>query len=166
MSHLTIGKIVSADPIDVSIIIVTRDRRDLLGKCLNDLLEITSRFSLEVIVVDNASTDGTSEMVGSEFPEVTLINNIENLGFSRANNIAMKGARGRYFLLLNDDAVVTAGALEKLVSFADSHPRAAVVGPRVLNGDGTLQSKGFAFPSGFHAFLLLSRIPWGLSEKT
>ena len=98
-----------------------------------------------MIVVDNGSTDGTLELVRERFPEARSIEQ-ENRGFGAGNNAGMRVASGRYFLLLNPDAWLTEGALERLVAFADEHPEAAVVGPRLLNPDGSLQRSVRGYP--------------------
>jgi len=132
---------------DISVIVVNRNTRDILRKCLASVLAETAGISFEVIVVDNGSTDGSAEMVRHEFPQVTLIGNQDNRGFAAANNQGMRVARGRYVLLLNSDTVVLDGAIQKTVAFADEHPEAAVVGCRVLNPDRSLQPTCFLFPS-------------------
>jgi GT2 family glycosyltransferase len=101
----------------------------------------------EVIVVDNASNDGSVEMVKKDFPQVTLIENLQNHGFAAANNQGINIAKGQYVLLLNSDTVILDKTIQKTVSFADAHPEAAVVGCRVLNPDRTLQPTCFMFPS-------------------
>jgi N-acetylglucosaminyl-diphospho-decaprenol L-rhamnosyltransferase len=94
---------------------------------------------LEVIVVDNASSDGAADMVAGEFPEVLLIRNNTNRGFSRANNQAAEQARGRHLFFLNNDTVVPPGTLRCLVDYADSHPEAGMIGPRLRDGHGKVQ---------------------------
>jgi len=106
-----------------------------------------------VIYVDNASQDDSVEMVRKEFPEVQIIQNAKNEGFIRANNQAIVIARGRYVLLLNSDTVVLGNAVAKTVKFADEHPKAAVVGCRILNPDGTLQRNCFMSHSALNLFL-------------
>ncbi|MBW2214930.1 MAG: glycosyltransferase family 2 protein, partial [Deltaproteobacteria bacterium] len=125
--------------IDVSIIVVAWNVRDLVYDCLKSTYEQTRDVDFEVIYVDNASVDGSLEMVRNEFPEARTIANSENLGFIKANNQAIEVARGRYVLLLNSDTLVLDGAIQKTVAFADQHPDAAVVGCKVLNRDRTLQ---------------------------
>lgn len=132
---------------DVSIIVVNWNTQDILRNCLNSIYEQGGEASLEVIVVDNASTDGSAEMVTKDFPQVILIENSENRGFAAANNQGIAEARGRYVLLLNSDTVILDKAVEKTISFADAHPEAAIVGCRVLNPDRTLQPTCFMFPS-------------------
>jgi GT2 family glycosyltransferase len=100
----------------------------------------------ETIVVDNGSTDGTVELVRSRFPETHIVEQ-ENAGMGGGNNAGMRLAAGRYFLLLNSDAWVVGDAIERLAAFADEHPEAAVVGPRLQNPDGSLQRSARAFPT-------------------
>jgi GT2 family glycosyltransferase len=105
------------------------------------------RIELEVIVVDNASSDGSADMVERDFPGVKLVRSSQNLGFPGGNNLGYRHAGGRYFLLLNSDTVVPKGTFTALVEYADTDPRAGLIGPRVLNPDGTLQMSCRRFPS-------------------
>jgi len=123
----------------LSTIIVNWNTRELLANCLNALGGLPAELRSEVIVVDNASTDGSTEMVSQQFPWVRLIPSNRNLGFGAANNLALQQARGQYVLLLNPDTEVRPGAIETLVQFLDDHPRTGVVGTMLLNPDGTLQ---------------------------
>jgi hypothetical protein len=132
---------------DVSIIIVAWNVRQLLHNCLKSVYEQTNEISFEVIYVDNASQDGSTQMVAEEFPQVRIIQNNQNKGFIRANNQGIEIAGGRYVLLLNSDTVVLDNAIAKTVKFADEHPKAAVVGCRVLNPDRTLQRNCLMYPS-------------------
>ena len=127
---------------EVSVIIVSYNAREHLERCLTSVAE-----GHEIVVVDNASTDGSGELVRERFPEVRLVELAENRGFGAANNEGMKAASGRYFLLLNSDAWPVGDAIERLVSFADASPRAGVVGPRLRNPDGTLQRSVRGFPT-------------------
>src|SRR5947209_13599707 len=104
-------------PIDVTVCIANWNCRELLRGCLESLHDRPQGVRLETVVVDNASTDGAADMVARDFPEVTLIRNAENVGFSRASNQAAAVARGRYLFFLNNDTVVSAGALRRLVSY-------------------------------------------------
>lgn len=131
----------------VSVIIVNWNTRDILRDCLASVFEQTAGIGYEVIVIDNASSDGSAEMVKREFPQVVLIKNDQNRGFAAANNQGIKIAKGRYVLLLNSDTIVLDGAIQKTLAFADQHPDAAVVGCKVLNPDETLQPTCFMFPS-------------------
>jgi N-acetylglucosaminyl-diphospho-decaprenol L-rhamnosyltransferase len=117
---------------DVSVVVVTWNALPWLEQCLESVR------GREVVVVDHGSTDGTVAFVHERFPDVRVIEQ-ENKGMGGGNNAGMRAADGRYFFLLNSDAWVVGGALERLVAFADAHPEAAVVGPKLLNIDGTLQ---------------------------
>lgn len=138
---------------DVSIIIVNWNTKNILRDCLRSVYEQAGDVDYEVIVVDNASTDGSLDMIKSDFERVVLLENAQNKGFATANNQGMEIAKGRYVLLLNSDTVVLDGAIAKTVSFADAHPRAGVTGCRVLNADRTLQPTCFMFPSILNMFL-------------
>ncbi len=132
---------------EVSVVVVNWNTQDILRDCLRSIYEQCGEIELEVIVIDNASTDSSVEMVKKDFPQVTLIENPQNRGFAAANNQGIAVSKGRYVLLLNSDTVVLDNAIAKTVAFADNHPEAAVVGCRVLNPDRTLQPTCFMFPS-------------------
>lgn len=138
---------------DVTICIVNWNAAEYLRACLDSLRyashppDAGSRVTWEVIVVDNASSDGSQDMVRHSFSDVRLIANSANVGFAAANNQAFDIARGRYLLLLNNDTRVLPAAIDGLVAFADQHPEAGIVGPRVLNPDGSLQRSCRSFPS-------------------
>jgi GT2 family glycosyltransferase len=142
------------DVMDVSIIIVAWNVREFLYNCIKSVYEQTRGIDFEVIYVDNASEDGSVEMVRKEFPEVRIIENEENKGFIIANNKGIEIAEGRYVLLLNSDTIVLDNAIAKTVEFSDKHPKAAVVGCKVLYPDGTLQRNCFMYPSVLNLFLL------------
>jgi len=137
---------------DVSVIVVNWNTRDLLRECLASVVAQMGEVALELLVVDNASTDGSAEMVRQEFPQARLWVNAENRGFAAANNQAIAQAQGRYLFLLNSDAYLWPGALQALRDFLDAHPEAAVVGPKVLNPDGTTQPSCFRFPTAWDVF--------------
>lgn len=132
--------------IDLSTVIVSFNTRDILRRCLDAVARHGDDLRQEIIVVDNDSRDGSPEMVACEFPHVRLIRNTQNLMFAHASNQGMAAASGRNLLLLNSDAFVRAGTLRELGRFLDRNPLAAIVGPKVLNVDGSLQSKGFTAP--------------------
>ena len=140
---------------NLSIIIVSWNTRDLLRRCLASLYANLPEGETEVLVVDNVSTDGTVEMVRAEFPLVRLLDNTENVGFARGNNQALRLRRGRHILLLNPDTEVHPGALQALVCFLDEHPEVGAVGPRLLNPDGSLQVSCYPAPT-------LTREAWRL----
>ena len=146
---------------DLSIIIVNWNVRELLRYCL---LAVTSssdlfvpgagyilfdeqRYRGEIIVVDNASRDGSADMIRSQFPWVKLIANSDNLGFTAANNQGLEQASGRYVLLLNPDTRVAPDALRRLLDYAEAHPEVGVVGPQLRYGDGSIQSSRRRFPT-------------------
>jgi GT2 family glycosyltransferase len=130
-----------ADQPDSSAVVVTLDGREWVERCLESVADAG-----ELVVVDHGSTDGTVEFVRERFPQARLIEQA-NRGMGGGNNAGMRVATGRYFLLLNSDAWVVGDGLRRLVEFADSRPDAAVVGPRLLNPDGTLQRSVRAFPT-------------------
>ncbi len=123
----------------VSAVIVTWNTRDLLVRCLAALDRHAAGHVLEIIVVDNGSGDGTADLLRRERPDVRLVANAENLGYTRANNQGIALARGRYLLLVNADAFLTEAALDRMVAALDADPRVAVVGPRLVFADGTWQ---------------------------
>ncbi len=135
--------------VDLSVVIVNWNTRELLRACLASLNVGARGISFEVFVVDNASADGSAEMVAESFPEAVLVRNAENVGFSRANNQALRAATGRHVLLLNSDTVVHEESLSSLVKYLDENAAVGAVGPKLLNGDGTVQREGFyrRFPS-------------------
>lgn len=139
--------------LDVSIIIVAWNVRQLLYDCLKSVYEQTEDIDFEVIYVDNASEDGSVEMVAEQFPQVKIIENEENEGFIKANNQGIEISEGRYVLLLNSDTIVLDYAVAKTFKFADQHPEAAVVGCKVLNPDGTLQRTCAMYHSLLNMFL-------------
>jgi GT2 family glycosyltransferase len=147
----------SAAP-DVSVVIVNWNTRDFLRDCLQSVQRETTDVTFELFVVDNASKDGSQEMVRTEFPSVHLIANTENRGFAAANNQALPLARGRYCLLLNPDTVVLDGAIGKTVRIADAEPRVAVLGCQVLLREGVVQKTCLRNPSATGLFLWLTKI--------
>jgi hypothetical protein len=131
---------------EVSAVVVSYNTRDLLRECLRSVYA-SDLPPAEVFVVDNASADGTPEMVAAEFPAVTLIALDRNLGFAGANNVAIRRSRGDRVLLLNPDATIAPDGISGLSRALDRWPRAAAVGPRILNPDGSFQSCGYRFPT-------------------
>ncbi len=133
---------------DLSIIVINWNTRELLHDCLKSVFDFApKKRSFEIIVVDNASTDGSSEMVRKLFPEVTLILNRKNRGFAAANNQAIAIASGSNVLLLNSDTLVHGDVLENSLAYMDAHWHVGAMGCRVLNADGSLQHSTSQFPS-------------------
>jgi GT2 family glycosyltransferase len=133
--------------IDLSIIVVSWNGRDMLVQALECIYATVQRSSFEVIVLDNASSDDSVATVRERFPAATLIANRENIGFGRANNQGAAIARGRYLLLLNPDAFVHVGTVDRLVAFMDAHAEAGSAGCKLLYEDGRLQRSVTAFPT-------------------
>ena len=135
--------------VEISIIIVNWNTRDLLANCLKSIEETVRGLTLEVIVVDNASSDGSAAMLRERFPQVKVIENRENRGFGAANNQAMRIMSGRYALLLNSDTILTEHAVEKLFDFLETRADAAMACGQLLNADGSKQNSIAAFPNLF-----------------
>ena len=133
---------------DLSIVIVNWNVKELLRNCLHSLLDQPDPgLTIEIIVVDSASSDGSPQMVRQEFPQVRLIASPENLGYAGGNNAGATAAQGRYLFLLNPDTMVRAGALTQLVGYMDAHPQAGALGPQLLWPDGAVQSSRRRFPT-------------------
>lgn len=144
---------------ELSVIVVSYNTRDLLLDCLRSVEKETEGLDAEVFVVDNGSADGSADAVEAEFPAVTLLRNEENRGFGRANNQALRRARGEFVLLLNPDATLEPGSVSALLDHIRGRPEAAVVAPRLLYPDGRRQPSVFRFPVAWRDLLLL-RLPW------
>lgn len=129
----------SEPPPEVSVCIVNWNCRELLRKCLHSLFDQTQGACFEVVVVDNASVDGAAEMVAAEFPDVVLVRNSANLGFSRGNNQAAAAARGKYLFFLNNDTELAPNTLAEFVTFSRDNPEVGMVGPRLRGADGSFQ---------------------------
>jgi GT2 family glycosyltransferase len=132
------GKIPAVPPVDVSILIVTYQCREPARECLASVVATTHGVDYELVVVDNASADGTVEMIRAEFPQVRLLALEENVGFAAGVNLAVDAAEGEFVLLLNPDVVVHEGAVASIVEFARRHPEHGLYGGRTLKPDGTL----------------------------
>ncbi len=124
---------------EISVAVVAYNSSAWLPGCLSSLQEAGGETRLEVLVVDNASGDGSADLVRRQFPAVKLLANRRNLGYARAVNQAARHATGRYLLILNPDVVVGSGALEVLRAHLDRDPSVGLVAPRLLNPDGSLQ---------------------------
>ena len=140
---------------DLSVVVVSWNTMELLRACLRSVYETAGDLLFEVVVVDNGSSDGSPEMVASEFPRATLIRNQANRGFAAANNQAILESTGRHVLLLNPDTEVRSGAVTTLVRFLDEHPAAGAAGSLLLDPDGNMQPSCSPMPT-------LSRELWRL----
>ncbi len=145
----------------VSVVIVSFNTCDLLRDCLRTLDAQSQGIDKEVFVVDNASRDGSADMVAGEFPEVYLIRSQVNLGFAGANNKAFSKAAGRYVVLLNSDAFLEPDALGRAIAHMDCEPDVGIGGARLLGRDGSWQPSARLFPSLWNDFLTIS----GLSAR-
>jgi hypothetical protein len=144
---------------DLSIITVPWNVKDLVRKNLKNIFKNTSNLKFEVIAVDNDSRDGTTEMIKTEFPEVKSIFNDYNAGFAKANNQGIKIAQGRYVLLLNPDMRVKPGTLETMVKWMDEHPEAGVAGCKLIKEDGEVVPHVRRYPSIFDQAMIILKVP-------
>lgn len=143
---------------DLCIVIVSYNTRDMLRDCLRSLAAATEGITTETWVVDNNSPDKSAEMVATEFPDVHLIANEDNAGFTRANNQALRQSQSRHCVILNPDTECRPGSLTTLVRYLDAHPDVGAVGPKLLNTDGSLQPNGARFPSPLQDFLVVTEL--------
>ncbi|MBA3971510.1 MAG: glycosyltransferase family 2 protein, partial [Bacteroidetes bacterium] len=146
----------------LSVIIVNYNVQHFLEQCLHSVRKAVKNVSAEIFVVDNNSVDGSTAMVKQKFPEVQLIENKKNTGFSFANNQAMRIANGEYILLLNPDTVVEEDTFEKVIAFMDAHPDAGGLGVKMLDGKGNFlpeSKRGLPTPAvAFYKIFGLSRL--------
>jgi len=147
---------------DVSVVIVSYNGRDFLRRCLTSVYQHTKDVEFEVIVVDNASQDGTPEMVTAEFSSVTLVRRSSNSGFAYAVNQGVASARGWAILLLNPDTELTNNVLPEMLNYLREHPDIGILAPKLLDSDGALQLSCRAFPSFgtalFNRYSLFTRL--------
>jgi GT2 family glycosyltransferase len=146
---------------DLSVIIVSYNVRYFLEQCLHSVRRASENIDYEVFVIDNNSSDGSCQMVETGFPEVRLIKNHVNRGYSAANNQALKMASGRYLLLLNPDTIVNENTFHNCIKFMDSHPDAGAAGVRMINGEGKfLPESKRALPTPGTAFFKMSGLAY------
>lgn len=142
---------------DLSVVLLSYNTKDLTEQALRTVIDAAEGLEVEVFVPDNASRDGSAEMVVEKFPQVRLIRNEKNLGFAAGNNVALRQVSGRYVLLLNTDTIVRQDTLRCLVEFMDAHPQVGAAGCKILNPDGTLQlDSRRGFPTPLAAFCKMS----------
>lgn len=141
---------------DVSIIIVNYNTKELLRNCLRSIYDNTRKITFEIFVVDNASSDGSGEMIKKNFPGVTLIANPDNAGFGSANNSAIKYARGKYLFFLNPDTVLLNNAIFLFFDFAESnkHHKIGAIGTLLMDNDKNVIHSYYPFPSVFFEILI------------
>lgn len=156
----------STQNIDLTIVVVSYNTAALLRKCLAAVYANPHpRYTFELFVVDNASSDDSVEMVRQEFPQVKLIANPDNRGFATASNQGLARARGNYLLLLNPDTEVIGPALWQMLGFLEAEPQAAVVGPGLVYPDGSFQESAFRFPGLGQIFLDFFPLNWRLTRS-
>ena len=139
--------------LDVSVLIVSYNTMEMTRKALSLLADSSRDIDMEVFVIDNASTDNSVEMLRKEYPNLTLIENRENVGFGRANNQALPFIAGRYVLLLNTDAFVETDTISKTVQYMNASPQCGILGVKLLGRDGSLQPSCRFFPTPLNIFL-------------
>lgn len=137
---------------DISIVILNYNDKPYLKGCLESLENCSKLRQVEIIVSDNASTDGSIEMVETEFPHVRLLKNKENLGFTKGNNVGIRVSTGKYVFLLNSDIKVFDGCIDAMAQFLDDNPDVGVAGPKVLNRDLSLQASCRECPTLWNNF--------------
>jgi GT2 family glycosyltransferase len=141
----------------LSVVFLNYNTRDLTRQALSSVLAAAEGLAVEIFVVDNASVDGSADMVAEEFPQVKLICNEANVGFAAGNNVALRQVTGEYVLLINTDTIVRRDALRTMVEFLDAHPEAGACGCKILDPDGTLQlDSRRGFPTPLAAFCKMS----------
>jgi GT2 family glycosyltransferase len=139
-------------PMDSSIIIVSWNTKQILSDCLQSVSDETKNHDAEIIVVDNASSDGSPELVTERFPHVKLIRNGRNLGFAGANNIGIEQSNGKYVFFINSDVIVQKGCLGRLMTYMTAHPEIGILGPRILDRSGMTQRSCMQFPTLWNTF--------------
>ena len=146
----------------LTVVIVSYNVKYYLAQCLESLFKGLEGIASEVVVVDNASTDGSVEFVRAQFPEVRIIANTQNLGFAKANNLAIRESSSQYVLLLNPDTLVGEKVIANLLAFMDCRPHAGAAGVRMLHADGKVAKESRrGIPDPLTAFFKMS----GLCER-
>jgi GT2 family glycosyltransferase len=141
---------------DVSIVIVSFNTRSVLRECLESVARESSGLEVEIVIVDNNSSDGSPAMIAADFPHVRLVRSDVNLGFGAANNAALEGCRGRYIVLLNSDAFLCPDSLRLAVRHMDGNPRAGLGGGRLVGRDFSWQPSARMFPGIFSDFTVMT----------
>ncbi|MBN63295.1 MAG: glycosyl transferase family 2, partial [Gemmatimonadetes bacterium] len=141
----------------LSVVFLSYNTRDLTEQALRTVLDAAEGMEVEIFVVDNASHDGSADMVAEKFPAVKLLRNEDNVGFAAGNNVALRQVVGEYVLIINTDTIVRRDTLRALAGFLDEHPEVGACGCKILDPDGTLQlDSRRGFPSPMAAFCKMS----------
>ncbi len=138
--------------IDVSIIIPSWNAKNYLQECIESIFRETNNCRIEVIVVDNASTDGSPDMVKDLFPQIKLIRNKENLGFAKANNIGIRQEKGKYVAIVNSDVKIERDCITRMYNYMEQNPTVGILGPKILGPDGIIQRSCMGFPTLWNSF--------------
>lgn len=138
--------------VNISIIVVTWNNKNIISACLDSLFEADNAANLEIIVADNDSTDGTADFIREKYPQVELICNSQNLGFAKANNLGIRRATGELICLINSDVAVPADCVSKMVSYMQNNPAIGMLGPRMLLKNGTIGQSCMRFPTIWNQF--------------
>ncbi len=146
-----------SDP-DLSVVIVHFNTPDYTAQCLDSIRQAGATLGYEVILVDNASSDNSANGLAEHYPEVRLIRSLENRGVAGGNNLGIRAASGRHILLLNSDALLAPGFMERCAMYLDEHPDVAGVGGNLLNPDGSFQAGYVSFPSLWQELLIVSKV--------
>jgi GT2 family glycosyltransferase len=131
----------------LSIIIVSWNAKDYLRKCVESVIKESSKYKSEIIVVDNASTDGSAGLIKDTFKQVKVITNDANYGFAKANNIGIRHSVGKYVLFINSDVEVVKGCIDRMVPFMEQHPEIGMLGPQIIDSRGNMQRPCMGFPT-------------------
>lgn len=154
---------------DVSIIIINWNTKEMLKECLNSIKKHTKNINYQVIIVDNNSSDGSIEMLNSQFKEFVIVESKENLGFGRAHNLALPYINGKYTLLLNPDTLLKENSIKTMIEFIEKNEDIGLLSCKLLNADGTLQSSYWNFPdikeAVREAIVNIAKIPFDLTKK-
>jgi GT2 family glycosyltransferase len=137
---------------NISVVIVSWNAKKYLEQCLESILSCSDASDAEIIVVDNASTDGSPELVKQRFADVKLIRNSSNLGFAKANNIGIGQSHGKYLFLINSDVVVYPNCFSSMANYIEAQPQIGVLGPRIIGFDGKVQRSCMGYPTLWNKF--------------
>ena len=138
--------------IDLSVIIVSWNAKDYLDDCISSIIKETIEYNVEIIVIDNASSDGSPEMVQQKYPSVTLICSETNLGFAKANNVGIKQCTGKYIFLINSDVTLIKHCINQMIVYMRQNPTIGVLGPKILNKNGKHQRSCMEYPTLWNIF--------------
>jgi GT2 family glycosyltransferase len=148
---------------ELSIVILVYKSYGLLRQCLKGLRLLRLDFPYEVIVVNNAPKDNYSETIKDQFPEIKFIQAEKNLGYGAGNNLGLKQTTGRYVMIINPDILILTNELGKMIKYLDQHPEIGILGPKLINPDGSLQYSCYRFPTlmmPFYRRTFLGKLPW------